>query len=267
MAETSYIHGTESEEQARLAGLNRLTNPAFLDFLELRGEERVLEVGSGLGLLAAEVAARVPHGEVVGLEYADAQLAEAQKRRAAGGLSNLHFEQGDAHHLPFADASFDVAYCRYVLEHLSDPLGALREMHRVLKPGGRVYSQENNMLMVVWDPDCPAADALLPRFVELQRRLGGDALVGKRLFALFRQTGFQEIALSYQPEIYTAGSPGFPYWVENAALIIEGAGDKLVSEKLTTPAEITQAAAEIRSLLHNPDASALFHWNRATGVK
>ena len=88
--DTLYIHGTDQAEQERLAALNRLTNPAFVEFLELRPDNSVLEVGSGLGILAGEVAARVPRGEVIGIEYSAEQLASARVT-----APNLRFEQGD----------------------------------------------------------------------------------------------------------------------------------------------------------------------------
>src|SRR2546426_6914087 len=90
-----YIHGTAESEQGRLAALNRLTNQSFVDFLELKRNDSVLEVGSGLGMLAAEVAARAPHGEVVGVEYSAEQLAATKVTQ-----SNLRFQQGDALRLP-----------------------------------------------------------------------------------------------------------------------------------------------------------------------
>src|SRR5262249_12226597 len=138
---SQYIHGTDKTEQERLAALNRLTNPAFVEFLELRPACAVLEVGSGLGILAGEVAARVPQGEVIGLEFSTEQLPAA-----AVTQPNLRFQQGDAHRLPFDPARFDVVYCRYLLEHVADPVQVLREMRRVLRPGGWVCLQENNVL-------------------------------------------------------------------------------------------------------------------------
>jgi len=262
MAEATYIHGTEQEEQERLARLNRLTNAPFLAWLELRPTDRVLEVGSGLGLLAREVAARTPQGEVIGIEYADAQLA-----RAPRDVPSLRFLQGDAHHLPFAEAQFDVVYCRYVLEHVADPALVLREMRRVLKPGGRVYALENDIVVTRWDPDCPRFDALWRQFVALQAQLGGDGLIGKKLFRLFRQADFREITLSLQPEVHCAGQEGFVAWVENILGNVAGAAAKLVEHGLTTEAEIAAACDELRSLLACEDATALFYWNRATGVK
>ncbi|HLK57915.1 MAG TPA: methyltransferase domain-containing protein [Chthonomonadaceae bacterium] len=262
MEETTYIHGTDPEEQERLAGLNALTNPPFLRFLSLKETDSVLEVGSGLGLLAAEVAQRVPQGEVVGLEFSPDQLAQTPRT-----VPHLHFIRGDAHTLPFPDNHFDVVYCRYVLEHVRNPQQVLGEMRRVLKPGGRAYAQENDMRVVIFDPDCPATEGIIEKIIAMQTRMGGDARMGKRLFGLFRRAGFRDIELSFAPEIYPASSPHFPLWIENAVRLLEGIADHLQEYGLATREEIEAGYREMNALLLRDDACALFHWNRACGVK
>ncbi len=262
MAETSYIHGTTASEQDRLRRLNDLTNGPFVAFLSLREGERVLEVGSGLGYLAAEVAEHVGAGEVMGIEYSAAQLAHAQSLGA-----RVRFVQGDAHQLPFADESFDLVYCRYVLEHVADPLAVLCEMRRVLRPGGRVRVQENDISVNVFEPECPTFDRLWSQFVVLQARLGGDALVGRRLFQLFQAAGLREIELSIQSEVHWSGSAGFVPWVQNLLENVTGATESFISQGLATRDEITAVERELRSFMSRPDASAHFYWNRAAGVK
>ena len=182
MADAQYIHGTNEAEQERLAALNRLANPSFLAFLQLEGARNILEVGSGLGVLAREVALRVPDAEVIGVEYSTAQLS-----RAVEPPSNLHFIQGDAHHLDFDDDRFDVVYCRWVLEHVADPQKVLKEMTRVARPGGRVFVLENDTAQQCYDPPTPQFDKVWAQLPILQSQLGGDALIGRRLFRLMKE--------------------------------------------------------------------------------
>ena len=262
MEQASYIHGTQPAEQARLRLLNELTNKSFIDFLQIEETSSVLEVGSGLGILAQDVARLVPKGEVVGVEYSREQLTLVKT-----SLPNLHFTQGDAHALEFEDDHFDVVYCRYVLEHLSYPLQALKEMHRVLKPNGKVFVQENNILVNVFYPECPRFEALWKQFAMLQERLGGDALIGKKLLPLLKQAGFQDIRLSIQPEIHYSGTPSFRPWIENQIGNIESAAKELNLQQLATEEEMSLAIGELRSWLERDDACAFFYWNRASGVK
>ncbi|HEX8143432.1 MAG TPA: methyltransferase domain-containing protein [Pyrinomonadaceae bacterium] len=262
MSKTAYIHGTHSSEQARLALLNRLTNRPFIEFLELAEKATVLEVGSGLGILARAVAERVPFGEVWGVEYSAAQLALAKS-----SAPNLHFIQADAHALPFTAERFDTVYCRYLLEHVADPLRVLAEMHRVLLPGGRVMAQENNILIITFFPECPRFEMVWRSFAELQSKLGGDALIGKKLFSLFKRAGFSEIRLSLQPEIHYAGAETFRPWVENIIGNVEGGAAQLQRHGLATAEEMRAAIAELQWFVEQDDACTIFYWNRASGVK
>lgn len=260
MAQAQYIHGTHGAEQQRLAGLNRLTNGPFVEFLRLRPTDRVLEVGSGLGMLADEVSRRVPEGECVALEYAVEQLQAAR-----ASFPHLRMARGDAHALPFGDRRFDVVYCRYLLEHVGDPLGVLREMRRVLVDGGRAVAQENNILVNVFDPPCPRFDEVWGKFAALQRRLGGDALVGRRLLGLFQQAGFADVVLSIQPEVHWSGRPTFRPWVENLLNNVLGAAEPLERHGLAGADDLRRVEAEVRQFMARDDAAAIFYWNRAEG--
>lgn len=263
---STYIHGTEPGEQERLAKLNAMTNAAFVAWLSPRKGERVLEVGSGLGLLAAEVAGAVgDSGRVVGLEYSEAQLAKA--REAGRGRGNLELVRGDAHRLPFEDGSFDLVYCRYLLEHVADPGRVLIEMRRVLRPGGRACAQENNIEINRFDPACPQFDAVWAKFGDLQARLGGDAYVGVRLNRLFRGAGFGDVRLSIAPEVHWSGSPGFEPWVRNLIGNVRSGEAALIEHGLATRGEIEGAVGELDALMRRDDASAVFYWNRAEGKK
>ena len=263
MSDATYIHGTDAEEQARLAKLGDLTDEAFVRFLEVRPADAVLDVGSGLGNLARRVARLVPQGEVCGVERSAQQLAKA----TTDGLTNLRFVQGDAHALPFADARFDVAYCRYLLEHIADPAKALREIHRVLKPGGKVFAQENNVLVNTFDPECSRFDHVWRQFAALQGMLGGDALIGRKLYRLMREAGFGRVELSIQPEVHHAGQETFQVWVENLIQNVRPAEGQLAAKGLLTTKEIREGVEELRRLMQDNTASAYFYWNRAVGVK
>jgi SAM-dependent methyltransferase len=259
MSEFTYIHGTTPDEQRRLARLNAITNPAFLEFLQLRGDERVLEVGSGLGLLAAEVAALVPRGRVVGVERSAEQLACAPR-----GIANLRFVEGDALSLPAGLGEFDVVYCRYLLEHVADPVAALREMRRVLRLSGRVYVQENDIALVRHDPPTPTFDRVWRQFAELQIRLGGDPFIGRRLLTLLTDAGFRNVRLSMAPEVHHFGTPHYEAWLENLADNLFGAESHLLEERLATKTEVAAAVAEMQALMKNPVGAATFYWDRAT---
>jgi SAM-dependent methyltransferase len=256
-----YIHGTEPSEQERLAGLNRMTNGAFVEFLRVAPGARVLEVGSGLGILAAEVAAAADGVEVVGVELSAAQIA------ASITEPRVTFKQGDAQALDFPDATFDLVYARYLLEHVADPERVLREMWRVARPGGRIAACENDVSLLRFDPPCPAFDRAWEVFTRFQATLGGDGLIGRRLYRLFRSAGFADIQLSVQPEVHWYGSPGYVAWVHNIIGNLESARNGMIGAGVISPRDLDAAVSELERLKTDDTGSAVFVWNRAMAVR
>ena len=102
---------------------------------ELRPGDRVLEVAPGPGYLAIELA-RLGSYRITGLDVSRSFVRIASENAARAGVE-VGFREGDAAALPFAAGVFDFVVCRAAFKNFSDPIGALREMHRVLRPGGR----------------------------------------------------------------------------------------------------------------------------------
>jgi SAM-dependent methyltransferase len=140
--------------------------------LSLQHGESVLDVGCGTGVFLPGLAATVgPGGRVVGLDHSAAFLADARKRLTEASLSDqVELVEGDAHHLPFADGTFDAAHCERVLMHLEDPALAISEMKRVVRPGGRV------LLAEVY----PAAARIAHPDPEAERLISAELVSGMR---------------------------------------------------------------------------------------
>jgi SAM-dependent methyltransferase len=177
------------------------------------------------------------------------------------------FTQGDAHTLDFPDASFDVVYARYLLEHVADPGRVVGEMRRVAKPGGRVGVCENDVSLIRFDPPCPAFERAWDMFTAFQATLGGDGLIGRRLYRLFREAGFTDIELSVQPEVHWFGSPGYVAWVHNIIGNLESARNGMLSAGVITQADLDAGVAELERLKTDPTGSAVFVWNRARATR
>jgi SAM-dependent methyltransferase len=260
-AANSYIHGTEPTEQRRLAQLNRMTNPQFVEFLRVVPDAWVLEIGSGLGILARDVAAAATRVHVVALERSPEQLAAARR------VPMVHYLRGDGNHLPIQDQRFDLVYARCVLEHVGAPERVLGEMRRVARIGARVGACENDVTLLRFDPPCPTFEAVWAAFQEYQARLGGDSRIGRRLYRLFRRVGFSSIELSIQPDVHWHGSPGFDWWVQNIIGNVESARHGLVTSGFATAMQIDEAVHELTELAAREDASSVFAWNRAVAVR
>ena len=138
----------DAEVAARIESLYRIGDAVrrrriLRETLGAAPGERILDLGCGPGFYCAELAEEVgPSGSVVGVD-SSAAILELAARRCAG-QAGVELRPGEAASLPVEDATFDAALCVQVLEYVADPAAALAEMHRALRPGGRV---------VVWDVD------------------------------------------------------------------------------------------------------------------
>lgn len=122
---------------------------AFAAALALRGGEHVLDLGAGPGLLALLLAERVgPSGTVCGVDISEPLLAHA--RSLASGRSQLRWLKADATSLPLADGEFDAAISTQVLEYVADVDAALAELHRVMRPRGRLVVVDTDWDSIVW---------------------------------------------------------------------------------------------------------------------
>jgi SAM-dependent methyltransferase len=163
---------------------------ATLHTLALRPGERVLDVGSGPGLLVAEMAQAVgPAGHVTGLDVSDAMLALGQRRCVdLTGAGRASFIKADATALPFADSAFDVAVSTQVYEYVADLPTALAELHRVLRPGGRALILDTDWDSIVWH----ATDAeQMGRLLAAWRERFADPYLPRTLGRRLRDAGFQ----------------------------------------------------------------------------
>ena len=106
--------------------------------LNLRGHERVLDVATGTGYAALEIASRLPSGHVTGVDFSAGMLEQARKKNAAHGTRNIDFAEMDMQDLRFENASFDVATCAFGIFFVEDMESALAHIASKVRPGGTV---------------------------------------------------------------------------------------------------------------------------------
>ncbi|MER7044764.1 methyltransferase domain-containing protein [Streptomyces jumonjinensis] len=187
-----YTHG-HHESVLRSHTWRTAANSAGYLIGELTPETRILDVGCGPGTITADLAALVPRGHVTGVDREPGIVAQAREYAAGRGLSHTDFAVADVNELDFADDSFDVVHAHQVLQHLGDPVQALREMRRVCRPGGIVAVRDADYDAFVWFPGSPVLDEWLQLYRRVARASGGEPDAGRRLLSWARAAGFTDI--------------------------------------------------------------------------
>src|SRR5712671_7565820 len=167
----TYTHG-HHESVLRSHKWRTVDNSAAYLAPHLTSATRVLDLGCGPGTIAADIGRRVAPARVLGIDASAAVIEEA--RRDAGGGPNVEFSVGDLYALEMDDHTFDVVHAHQVLQHLPDPVRALREMRRVCKPGGLVAARDSDYAAMTWYPADPALDAWLAMYDTVARANDGE---------------------------------------------------------------------------------------------
>lgn len=174
----TYAHGHHTSVVASHARRTAQDSASFL-LPHIQPHFNILDVGCGPGTITADLADLVPRGKVTGVDRAEAVLENARGHVQQRGISNCIFEAVDANGLPYPDASFDVVFCHQVLQHVKDPVGILKEMHRVAKPGGIVAAREADYKSFAWYPEPSGLDQWLSSYRQTAKACGGQPDAGR----------------------------------------------------------------------------------------
>lgn len=163
----------------------------------------VLDIGSGPGTITADIAKRVAPGEVTAVEInsAAAELTRAELSRQQ--VTNAHVVVADVHNLGFASNSFDVVHAHQVLQHVTNPVGALREMGRVCRDGGVIAARDSDYGRFNWAPRLPDLDQWLSLYRQAAYANGGEPDAGRYLQQWAHDAGFTDVKATSSTWEYT----------------------------------------------------------------
>jgi SAM-dependent methyltransferase len=209
--------------------------------------------------------ARSRGAEFTSIDVSDESLAAA---RRAVDASNVGFRRADIFALPFPDDHFDHVFVCFVMEHLADPGAALTALRRVLRPGGSVTVIEGDHGSAYFHPDSEPARRAIGCLVDLQRRAGGDALIGRRLYPLLVQAGYRDVAVSPRMVYTDASRPelvdGFTRRTFTA--MVKGVGTQAIGQGLMDEAEWTDGIRDLYRTAE-PDGTFCYTFFKAVGLR
>jgi SAM-dependent methyltransferase len=187
-----YTHG-HHESVLRSHRWRTAQNSAGYLLPHLESGLSLLDVGCGPGTITADLAALVAPGMVTAVELTATALDLARAEAASRGQHNIDFVVADVHDLQFDDDSFDVVHAHQVLQHVGDPVQALREMRRVCKAGGLVAARDSDYAAFTWYPESAPLDRWLSLYRSVARSNGGEPDAGRRLLEWAHRAGFVDV--------------------------------------------------------------------------
>jgi len=202
-----YIHGYGERESERLLAQASSVEDLLHGDTRFPAGSRVLEVGCGTGAQTLSLAQNSPGARFTSFDRNETSLARARERVSAAGETNVEFQRADLFHLPFEPASFDHAFVCFVLEHLPDPVAALNVVRTLIKPGGSITVFEGDHGSTYFHPHSEAAHRAIECQVELQRRAGGNANIGRQVYPLLTQAQFADVRVSPRMVYVDASRP------------------------------------------------------------
>ena len=261
----TYVHGYGSRENERLQDqAGTLVELLHADTAYPRGST-VLEAGCGVGAQTITLAQRSPEARFTSVDISADSIAEARRRADEAGLTNVQLRQEDLFDLPFDAESFDHVFVCFVLEHLSRPVEALTVLRGLVRPSGAITVIEGDHGSAYFHPDSPAAQAAIGCQVRLQAEAGGNALIGRQLYPLMVEAGFDGVRVSPRMVYADSSRPdlvdGFTRRTFTA--MIEGIREPAIAAKLIEPSTFD---AGVRDLHRTTESDGAFCYTFFKGV-
>jgi SAM-dependent methyltransferase len=260
-----YVHGYHPRENERLHDQAGTLVELLHSDTRYRAGSVVLEVGCGVGAQTLTLARQSPGARFVSVDISADSLAEAERRADLAGLTNVEFRQADVFALPFADGSFDHVFVCFVLEHLTRPVEALTILRRLLRPGGTITVIEGDHGSTYFHPESAAAQKAIDCLIQLQRIAGGNALIGRQVYPLLREAGFDAVRISPRVVYVDASRPelvdGFTRKTFTA--MIEGVREPAVAAGLVEPGTFD---AGVQDLHRTAEPDGVFCYTFFKGV-
>ena len=252
-----YVHGYDQRENIRLQDQASTLADLLHSDTSYPAGSKVIEAGCGVGAQTVALAQNSPDAQITAVDISAGSVFEAKGKIAGAGFTNVGFLQGDIFNLPFRQESFDHLFVCFVLEHLGQPLEALNCLKNCLSAGGTITVIEGDHGSTYFYPDSEAARKAIQCQVELQKRAGGNANIGRELYPLLTAAGFKSIHVSPRMVYVDSSRPGLVegFTKNTFTAMIAGVRDSSIEAGLIDPKTFDDG---IRALYRTAEKDGVF---------
>ena len=267
-SDNPYVHGRSDREATRLNDQATTLEDLLHHDTRYAAGCTVLEAGCGVGAQSVILARNSPEAAFTSIDISPDSIGKARERAAREGCNNITFHTGDVFHLPFAPGSFDHVFVCFLLEHLSDPIGALKGLQRVLRPGGTITVIEGDHGSAFFYPPSHEADKTIACLVEIQRSAGGNALIGRELFHLMNEADIRSVRVSPRMVYVDESRPELVegFTKNTFTAMVEGVKQEALNLDLIDEASWNRGIKDLYRTTE-PDGTFCYTFFKATGRK
>ena len=263
-----YTHGHHRSVVSAHSARRASEAAAFL-LPRLQSPMKLLDFGCGPGTITIDLGELLrPDGTVVGIDLSEDVIAQARTHAEKSSATNVTFEARSVYETGFADAEFDVAYAHQVLQHLADPVAALTEIKRVVKPGGICAAREVDWGTAAIYPAMPALERFLEIYFAVAKSNGGTADAGRYLKGWFVDAGFEDLEVTTSTWSF-ADEAGLQWWGPQWAerILHSNLATRALEQGISTQAELEEVSAAWKSWTTEPNAFFAFTQVEVIGTK
>ncbi|MEZ4527447.1 MAG: methyltransferase domain-containing protein [Desulfobacterales bacterium] len=264
----TYVHGYSQREEQRLRDQAGTLAQLLHSDTVYPPKSRILEAGCGVGAQTVFLAANNPEARITSIDISQDSLAKAKEAVSKRGITNVRFQKTDIFDMPFEAEGFDHIFLCFVLEHLKNPLAALKNLMRFLKKGGSLTVIEGDHGSFYCHPHTKEASLAVQCLVDLQAKAGGNALIGRQLYPLLDSAGMREVRVSPRMVYADASKPALVEgFVKNTfTAMVAGVKEQVLEQKMMDEAAWDKGIADLLNTA-GPDGTFCYAFFKGSGLK
>lgn len=264
----TYVHGYTDRETRRLLEQSLILEELLHEGTFFPAGNRVLEVGCGVGAQTSILARRNPGIRLTSIDISGDSVEQASRLVTDLGLEHVEVKQADLYDTGFEPASFDHVFLCFVLEHLSDPLTALKNLKELLVRGGTLTAIEGDHGSGIWTPETLLSRKAWRGLIDSQLSLGHDPNIGRRLYPLLKEAGFEPEYVAPRPVYADQSNPALLDGVVNKIIapMVFSAEQQVLEAKLLTLDDWKQGLEDISQVASHSEGSFFYTWFKGVAV-